>query len=32
MILAAAVIVLFGLNIKHEELTADGAVPEAVPA
>jgi hypothetical protein len=26
------VIVLFGLNIKHEELTADGAVPEAVPA
>jgi len=32
MILAGAVIVLFGLNIKHEELTADGAVPEAVPA
>jgi EmrB/QacA subfamily drug resistance transporter len=32
MILATAVIVLFGLNIKHEELAADGAVPEAVPA
>jgi EmrB/QacA subfamily drug resistance transporter len=32
MILAGALIVLFGLNIKHEELTADGAVPEAVPA
>jgi EmrB/QacA subfamily drug resistance transporter len=32
MILAAAVIVLFGLNIKHEELTADGRVAEPVPA
>jgi EmrB/QacA subfamily drug resistance transporter len=32
MILSAAVIVLFGLNIKHEELTADGPVAEPVPA
>ncbi|MGH8825687.1 MAG: MFS transporter [Jiangellaceae bacterium] len=32
MILAGAVIVLFGLNLKHEELTADGPVAEAVPA
>jgi EmrB/QacA subfamily drug resistance transporter len=31
MILTGAVIVLFGLNIKHEELTADGPVAEAVP-
>jgi hypothetical protein len=27
-----AAIVFLGLNIKHEELTADGPVPEAVPA
>jgi EmrB/QacA subfamily drug resistance transporter len=32
MILAGAAIVFFGLNIKHEELTADGPVAEPVPA
>ncbi|HJU97735.1 MAG TPA: MFS transporter [Jiangellaceae bacterium] len=32
MILVGAAIVFLGLNIKHEELTADGPVAEAVPA